>query len=424
MDNYCEEQFELALQCYKNCTPDVALKAIDSALEKSPEHIPYLTLKSKILFSLHHYFESAKLFERITARTPLALPDFYKFMYAQMQCREFEYVKRAICARFYSTEVPIDANTILCQAIEHTDGKDAAIHFLSALIAQYPNTVIYHYRIAELFYQSNLFEAALQEALYCQSCQPDSRKILYLLLKLYMTKYGYGIKGKFDPNFSALYQAKSAQRLCTLLLGQRDFQIEEITLLFQLGDGRGSWNTNILHEILEKLFFVWSDDLALLLLPVLVRQNGEKHILSIAHKFMVKNELEKASLCYSVLAAYHHVELFVYLSTLPNKKRMIQLLCKTPSNYNVIFHIKKHCKNDLSKEKHGIFLITWDKVNELLCNLSQFPYEEQYDYRYYHIPVPRAGYMGGKSGDGRILNYITVITWLNTENIITAYPSD
>ena len=420
----CELHYQLALRYYQESFLDNALKEINAALEKSSEHIPYLILKSKILFSLHHYFESAKLFEQITSQASLELSDFYKFMYAQMKCGEFEYVKRAIFSRFCSTEVPIDANDILCQAIEHTDGKDAAIHFLSALIDQYPNTVIYHYRIAELFYRSNLFDAALQEALYCQSCQPNSRKILYLILKLYITKYGYGTKGKLDSKFSAICKAKSAQRLCNFLLGQKDFQIEQITLLFQLGDGRGSWNINTLHQILEKLFYFWSDDLALLLLPVIARRNGEKHILSIAHKFMVKNELEKAYLCYSVLAAYHNVELFVYIGTLPNSKRMLRLFCKDSSDYNVNLHIKKHFKNDVSKEKHGVFLITWDKVNELLCNLSQFPCEERYDYRYYHISYPRAGYMGGKVGDGRILNFITVITWFNAENIITAYPSD
>ena len=174
----CELHYQLALRYYQESFLDNALKEINAALEKSSEHIPYLILKSKILFSLHHYFESAKLFEQITSQASLELSDFYKFMYAQMKCGEFEYVKRAIFSRFCSTEVPIDANDILCQAIEHTDGKDAAIHFLSALIDQYPNTVIYHYRIAELFYRSNLFDAALEEALYCQSCEPNCRKIL------------------------------------------------------------------------------------------------------------------------------------------------------------------------------------------------------------------------------------------------------
>lgn len=423
MDDYCEEHFKNALQYYQSSMLDTALTEIDLALKKSPEHISYLTIKAKILFSLHHYFESARLFESVAIRMPLKLRDFYKFMSAQIQCGEYDYVKQAIYAQFCGTELPIDANTLLCQAIEHTDGKDCAIRFLNTLIMQYPDTVNYRYRIAELFYRSNLYDVALQEALYCQSCQPNSRKILHLLLKIYITKYGYGMKGKHDPDFSALCKVKFAQRLCAFLLGQKDFQIEQISLLFQLGNGTGSWNVDILHQILERLSCFWSDDFALLFLPVIVRRNGEKHILSISHKFIVKNELEKALICYSVLATYHHVELFVYLGSLPNGKRLIRLFCHS-SDYNVSFHIKKHFKNDLSKEKHGVFLITWDKVNELLCNMDQFPYEEQFDYRYYHLSVPGAGYMGGKTGDGRILNFVKVITWLNEKNIITAYPSD
>ncbi len=424
MDNYCEEHFKNALQCYQCCKLDIALVEIDLALKKSPEYVSYLTLKAKILFSLHRYFESARLFESITTRTSLELSDFYKFMYAKMQCGEYEYVKRTIYSRFCSTKVPIDANIILCQAIEYIEGENCAIDFLSALVAKNPDIVIYHYQLAELLYRANQFNAALQEALCYQSRQPNSRKILHLLLKIYITKYGYGLKGKYDPDFSALCKVKSAQRLCAFLLGKKDAQIEQISLIFQLGDGRGSWNTDILHQILEKLSCCWSDDFALLFLPVIVRRNGEKHILSISHKFIVENELEKAFLCYSVLAAYHHVELFVYLGSLPNGNRMIQLLCKPPTDYNASFHIKKHFKNDLSKEKHGVFLITWDKVNGFLSNMSQFPYEEQFDYRYYHLAVPGAGYMGGRTGDGRILNFIKVITWLNEKNIITAYPSE
>jgi len=42
----------------------------------------------------------------------------------------------------------------------------------------------------------------------------------------------------------------------------------------------------------------------------------------------------------------------------------------------------------------------------------------------YLIPFKRSGFAGGKNGDKHIYNYISVFAFINSDYIITAYPSD
>ena len=89
-----------------------------------------------------------------------------------------------------------------------------------------------------------------------------------------------------------------------------------------------------------------------------------------------------------------------------------------------LLHIRKHYHDDLLKPLHGVFTISENELENVLNNLSLYPYEKQYNTKKYRIHYPNAGYDGGNQGDRHTLDYITVLVFLSEDYIITAYPSD
>ena len=88
-------------------------------------------------------------------------------------------------------------------------------------------------------------------------------------------------------------------------------------------------------------------------------------------------------------------------------------------------HIEKHFWDDKIKFTHGVFLAEPMTVYNVLKDLSQFSYIGlPAGIRKYRIPYEGVGYKGGKDGNLHMLNFLTVLTALNEEYIITAYPSD
>ena len=90
---------------------------------------------------------------------------------------------------------------------------------------------------------------------------------------------------------------------------------------------------------------------------------------------------------------------------------------------NRITHIKKHMQNDLSKSKHGVFVKDCIEImNTILRNKGKRQIGCICDI--YCTYVPNCGYEGGKNGDGHILNYVTIVTLPNSNQLITMFPSD
>ena len=88
-------------------------------------------------------------------------------------------------------------------------------------------------------------------------------------------------------------------------------------------------------------------------------------------------------------------------------------------------HIDKHFWDDRIKNSHSVFLAEPMSVYNVLKDLSQFPCVRlPAGIRKYRIPYKGVGYRGGKGGNRHVQNFLTVITALNEEYIITAYPSD
>ncbi|MCL2859642.1 MAG: tetratricopeptide repeat protein [Oscillospiraceae bacterium] len=92
-------------------------------------------------------------------------------------------------------------------------------------------------------------------------------------------------------------------------------------------------------------------------------------------------------------------------------------------------HIKRHTNDDLTKDLHGIFLepYTYKEVLNMVNNFLRNKGNEKKlvikGCDMYCIRVEGCGYMGGKMGDGKILDNITIVTLSNSNKVITAYPS-
>lgn len=127
------------------------------------------------------------------------------------------------------------------------------------------------------------------------------------------------------------------------------------------------------------------------------------------------------------LAEYYYTNYFENIGSDEQKSYLVNKTIKL-KNYNkdeVFEHIKKHEKDDLSKEFHSIFLGEASEiVDEAWMRRTNVKPVNQYENIKYVVPYENAGYMGGHSGNGEILNYVTLITLTANDNLIAAYPSN
>ena len=97
------------------------------------------------------------------------------------------------------------------------------------------------------------------------------------------------------------------------------------------------------------------------------------------------------------------------------------------NNLNRLKHIRKHFNDDKSKSKHGVFK---HNIIDIFNHAKECISEGKYNlYRMnstdiYLIKMRKCGYCGGKNGDGHSLNYMEVVTYEGTDEIITIFPSE
>ena len=87
-------------------------------------------------------------------------------------------------------------------------------------------------------------------------------------------------------------------------------------------------------------------------------------------------------------------------------------------------HVSKHGANNVQKLEHGVFNNDpVETTNNAWANKGNVQPINENGVDIYHIPFENAGYAGGTTGNGQNLNYVTIITKQNSNEIITAYPS-
>ena len=148
------------------------------------------------------------------------------------------------------------------------------------------------------------------------------------------------------------------------------------------------------------------------------------YVKNLATNYLRQNELEKSYLCFSVNASKCSSSVEKYIQDLPDGHNIFRALSGNYINVESKNHLYKHFRADTSKPHHGIFLITKDQLENILNTLDRQKPHHEGRFFIYHIPCQNAGYDGGYRGDSSTLNWITVITFLNSSNIVTAYPSD
>jgi len=87
-------------------------------------------------------------------------------------------------------------------------------------------------------------------------------------------------------------------------------------------------------------------------------------------------------------------------------------------------HVAKHGENNLQKEAHGVFFGNPQEVVEKAwAGKGNVTPVLQNGTDVYIIKYQNAGYAGGYSGQGQVLNNVTIITQAGTNKVITAFPS-
>lgn len=89
-------------------------------------------------------------------------------------------------------------------------------------------------------------------------------------------------------------------------------------------------------------------------------------------------------------------------------------------------HILRHTVDDKRKDSHSVFLIKnpIQIIEKFLKNKSKYPKIINYFTELYCVKIPNCGYAGGKIGNGKILDYMTIVLLANTDKILTAMPSE
>jgi len=86
-------------------------------------------------------------------------------------------------------------------------------------------------------------------------------------------------------------------------------------------------------------------------------------------------------------------------------------------------HVKKHWGDDLTKNKHGVFTMSFEEIRSKI-DFSQMQKQSMRMADIYCAKVENCGYEGGAQGDGHRLDYITIVTLPFKTDIITMFPSD
>jgi len=86
-------------------------------------------------------------------------------------------------------------------------------------------------------------------------------------------------------------------------------------------------------------------------------------------------------------------------------------------------HVKKHWGDDLTKNKHGVFTMSFEEIRSKI-DFSQMQKQSIRMADIYCARVENCGYEGGMQGDGHQLDYITIVTLPFKTDIVTMFPSD
>ena len=89
-----------------------------------------------------------------------------------------------------------------------------------------------------------------------------------------------------------------------------------------------------------------------------------------------------------------------------------------------IQHVNQHMVNNLQKPNHGIFYgNATNTISKAWASKGNVNAISSGGAAIYNIPYANAGYAGGYAGQGRTLNYVTIVVKTGTNQIITGYPS-
>lgn len=91
-----------------------------------------------------------------------------------------------------------------------------------------------------------------------------------------------------------------------------------------------------------------------------------------------------------------------------------------------IKHVLRHAANDLEdKEVHGVFYGNpIEVINRAWENRANGRISVGKDKEAYVIPYPNSGYESGYGGQGRNLNYVTIVVKRGTNKLVTGYPGN
>jgi hypothetical protein len=87
-------------------------------------------------------------------------------------------------------------------------------------------------------------------------------------------------------------------------------------------------------------------------------------------------------------------------------------------------HVAGHAADDLSIAYQGVFYgEPTEVINDAWASKGSITPTTENGVDIYRVPYSNAGYQGRYAGQGKNLDYVTIITRAGTNQIITGYPS-
>ena len=200
-------------------------------------------------------------------------------------------------------------------------------------------------------------------------------------------------------------------------------RLDKLELLLEMGDGAEGWHPEALKNGARLLIDNDRYEEAAYMLSLLAKVDAGRKVKNLGTQYLKQGEKERAYFCFCSLAAEYDCTPEELLREIPDGINIIRTLTGASAAENRMFHITKHFHDDLTRPHHGVFTISEERVYEVLKELKNYEPKKEGGALYYFIYYRNAGIDGGFLGTHDTLDYITVITFLNSSNIITAYPS-
>lgn len=326
--------------------------------------------------------------------------EFGKMLYKQGRYKEAEVVIK-------DNLVSAETKFLMGKICMYTNRMEEAKNWFTQSIDSNYRWILPRMELARILTKQGLYQEAAKEYKTCLNREPKNAFLKLEVAQLYVL---------MEKNIKAEELAEKALRL-----QPNDNNILKKAL--EVYDGMYDYDK--MYDICEKLTSINE-----------IEPTEHKTIELMAKTYFALGKYDKTLQIFSgktgnnmtrIMANLFKRKIYCALSKDEEQAKMYQtILDNLETSYGEegrLKHIEKHLRDDMNKEKHGVFIKDLDEVIETVKKAEKVKQQGK-ECDVYCIKLEGCGYEGGNKGDGHILDYVTLVTMPDTYKTITLFPSD